>query len=257
MIWAFFLLIMTFNVEGVFMYNILIVEDNDIQRKNLRTMIEESGNLYFVLESGNVKDALEVIEKHLIHLFYLDINLQDDSGLELAKKIRTLERYKLTWIIFITSHVKFMIEAFKDVHCYDYVLKPLEKDTVKRLTKDLLQNEKQTDVKNDYFFLDINGIFFKVYLNDILFIETYKKMTRVHTYREKYEAKNLPLSKILNLIQSDSIIQSHRSYAVNVDHIRSINKNTLCWEIYFDNYTEKALLGNKFRTQIMSLCGSI
>ncbi|WP_242824766.1 LytR/AlgR family response regulator transcription factor [Clostridium botulinum] len=109
------------------MKNVLIIEDDNYQRKNLKNMlleIEEDFNIY---EAEDKLDALEICNKVLIDLFYVDVSLQNSSGIDLCKDIRKIKKYKFSWIVFITTHVQYMITAFKEIHCYDYILKPYEK----------------------------------------------------------------------------------------------------------------------------------
>jgi DNA-binding LytR/AlgR family response regulator len=240
------------------MYNILIVEDDILQRRNLRTMLEELGDTYTIFEADNEQDGYNIALTQDINLFYFDINLVMGSGLELAKKIREIEKYKLTWIVFLTSFMNYIIEAFKEVHCYDYIMKPIEKNILHEMTKALVQGndnkyEQNEEAEKEHLFVNMNGILIKINIMDTFFIETYRKITFIHTIQGIYEIKNLSLVKLLNSISSKDVIQSHKSYAINIKNVLSINKKTSCWEISFNNYDKIALLGDKYRSTIMDL----
>lgn len=241
---------------SVYVYNLLIVEDEEIQRKNLRIMLQELGDQYKIFEAGNVNDAMKILNCNDIDLFYLDQNLPDASGLELGRKIRQIDKYQFTWIVFITSHVQYMVEAFKDIHCYDYILKPIEKRDIQRLSKDLLRNLKSIEIQDtekEHLFVNIDGIIAKIFVKDIFFIETFRKTTTIHTSIGKYEIKWFSMSKILNLLNSQKIIQSHKSYAVNFEYILNIDKRLSCWQIKFNGYNEMALMGDKYKTEVLRL----
>ena len=115
------------------MINILIAEDNSIQRKNLIKMI---------YEAESKEEALKILQEVYIDFFYIDISLKNSSGLDLALELRKIEKYKFNWIIFTTTHIQYMIKAFKEVHCYDYILKPYDKDEVIKMTKLLTSNRR-------------------------------------------------------------------------------------------------------------------
>lgn len=78
------------------MGKILVVEDNDLQRNNLKTILQESSPEHHILTSSNAYHALELLNTNNIDLFYIDIKLKCESGLTLAKHIRKLPGYDLT-----------------------------------------------------------------------------------------------------------------------------------------------------------------
>lgn len=239
------------------MLSILIVEDDKYQRQALIKIIQETNTMYNILEASNISEARETIKSNDIDLFYIDIGLGMKSGLDLAFEIRKVPRYRLTWIIFITTHVKYMIEAFKEVHCYDYILKPYDKELVKKemliLTENLVSQSSTTVNEKSIVFSIKNGISIKLFLKDILFIEVFIRTCYVHTKHGKYTIKNLSLRKVMQMIDDKNFMQCHRAYLVNIKNIKEIRKDTNSWKICFDRYEDTALLGDSFRKSIMSI----
>jgi len=239
------------------MFKILVVEDDDMQRNSLKSMLQEMSEEYHVLEASSASHVLELLKTNRIDLFYIDIQLKNESGLKLARYLRKIPGYELTWIVFITSHVEYMLEAFKEIHCYDYVLKPYEKSVIHNMTQKLLCN-KSKDMKEiekqKCIFVDICGIMARIFVDDIIFIEVFGKICVIHTTMGKYEVKYLSLSKLLDVLPENTLIQSHRAYAVNMNYIRDINKNQPCWKLSFDNYEKTALVGGKYKDKIMEAC---
>lgn len=239
------------------MPTIMIVEDDDIQRNNLKAMLEDMGSEYRILDSSNAYRALELLKANSIDLFFIDIHLHNESGLKLAKHIRKISGYDLTWIVFITSHLEYILEAFKEIHCYDYLLKPYDKSAIHNIIIKLLLNDPggfNDTERRKYIFVDINGIMVKIFIRDIIFIEVFGKLCVIHTTKGPYNVKNLTLTRLLDIIPDNILVQSHRSYAVNIHYIQSINKNLPCWEISFANYERNALIGGKYRENIMEAC---
>jgi DNA-binding LytR/AlgR family response regulator len=233
---------------------ILIVEDQEISRKFLQTILYESEDTLEILQAGTIKEAIHLIKNHSIDLFFLDIELPDGSGLTLAKKIRLLSKYKLTWIIFTTTHMQFMLEAFKSIHCYDYLLKPFTKEQVLQISKILLQSipSKLTEQqkKKPYLILNLKGLELKIYTDEILFIEVTGRTCTFHTKIQKYAVPYLTFKKLLKMIPPNTLIQSHRSFVINPLWIRSIDKAYLSWVIAFENYAEVAYVGKQFRNDV-------
>ncbi|WP_143760811.1 response regulator, partial [Clostridium haemolyticum] len=118
------------------MYSILIVEDDEFQRASLKKMLESLNKTFNIYEASNALDAFNLAKDVEINLFLVDIELEESTGLDLANKLRTVSKYKFTWIIFLTTHIEFLTEAFKKVHCYDFILKPYNKDKIVNMVKD-------------------------------------------------------------------------------------------------------------------------
>lgn len=237
------------------MVNILVLEDNAVQRKILVETIRQMGEHFIIYEGDSEKEGLEIANEREISLFYVDISLKDSSGLDFAKKLRTMDKYKLTWIVFITTYVKHMLEAFKKVHCYDYIIKPYKKEKIKEVTLNLLENEKQKYTKlideKKYVVFNIGGILLKICVDDIIFIEVYLRIFIIHTKTGKYEAKNTSLRKIKEQMKEFDFIQVHKSYIVNLKLVKSIDRSICPWNMQFENYKEYVPIGNKFKDDVL------
>ncbi|MFX0550082.1 LytR/AlgR family response regulator transcription factor [Hathewaya histolytica] len=238
------------------MKNILIVEDEKFQRKNLKNILLETFSNIKVYEAEDKKEALNICNKAHIDIFFIDISLKESSGLEFALEMRNIKGYELTWVVFLTTHIEYITQAFKQVHCYDYILKPYDKQEVIDMAKRLISHTPNKVVKNNirkHVVLEIRtGISVKIYIDEIIFIETNLRTSFIHTVNGTYKVNKLPLKKILELIDDENIIQCHKSFAANITFIRKIESvNSKLSEIYFENYKDKALLGYKFKNEVL------
>ncbi|MDW8800704.1 LytTR family DNA-binding domain-containing protein [Clostridium sp. A1-XYC3] len=238
------------------MTNILVAEDDIIQRENLIKMIKEADINTNIYEADSKEEALKISEEAWIDFFYIDVALRNSSGIELALELRVLEKYKFSWIVFITTNINYMIKAFKEIHCYDYIMKPYDKDQVISITRQLISgSHKLIPLKNKdrYVVFEIQkGITVKINVNEIVFIEVSFRKLKLHTKMGLYELKRLALNKALEMIDSENIIQSHKSFAVNTDFISKIESvSPKQWEISFKGYKDKALLSYNFKNVVM------
>lgn len=237
------------------MVNILVLEDNQVQRKILVETIRQIDKHFIIYEGDSEKEGLEIANEKEISLFYVDISLKGSSGLDFAKKVRAINKYRLTWIVFITTYVKHMLEAFKEIHCYDYIIKPYKKEKVREVTLTLLKNKRREDTKliheKKYVVFNVGGILLKICVDDIIFIEVYLRIFIIHTKTGKYEAKNISLRKIKEQMKEFHFIQVHKSYIVNLKLVKSIDKTTYPWNIQFENYKEHVPIGNKFKDDVL------
>ena len=245
------------------MYNILILEDDCIQLKTLSEIIKQSGNMYQVYETANISEALKIAKQHIIDLFFVDINLKNESGLKFALEIRKIESYRLNWIIFVTIYKEYMLSAFKKIHCYDYILKPYNKEYIQRITKLLLSDTRAqvaiTEVKEKFIIVPIKNIQVKIIVNEIIFVEVFIRTSIIHTINGSFTMDYLSLKKLNSMIDHRNIIQSHRSYLVNINYINKIEKTNdkTSYKIYFHNTMEIEYLGNNYKKYIMDRFNNI
>jgi DNA-binding LytR/AlgR family response regulator len=234
--------------------NILIVEDDNIQRENLKKMLQGIDKNLKIYEAEDKDEALKILNYKTIDVFYIDIFLKNSSGLDLTVEIRKIYIYELSWIIFLTTHIEYITQAFKQVHCYDYILKPYDTQELINISKRIVSREcNNTVMERKYVIFDLkNGILIKIYIDEIIFIEVNNRTCTVYTKNGEYEVKGLSLKQSLKLTNSKDIIQCHKSFAVNINYITKIQKVSIkSYELFFGKYEKSALLSNKCRDVIM------
>lgn len=114
---------------------ILIVEDNELNMKLFRDLLEAHG--FNTLQAKNGSEALELIREHRPDLVIMDMQLPEVSGLEVTKQIKSDDDIKSIPVIAVTAFaMKGDEEKFRAGGCEAYVAKPISVarfvDTVKR-----------------------------------------------------------------------------------------------------------------------------
>lgn len=230
--------------------NILLVEDEKIQREALASIIKSNFIDVRIYEAESKKEALKIINEKDVHLFFIDINLKDSSGIDLAKKIRQHENHSLTGIVFITGEFIHIIEAFKNIHCYDFIVKPYkEKDIINIIDVFFNSTPLRSIKEGKCSFIDIDSnISIKLYHNDIIYIEYIDKCCHIQTISGVYNVKRISLAKLLKSLNDDEIIQTHRSFAVNIKYVTEIEKAyEKLWSIKLRGSEDKVLLSYTYR----------
>jgi two-component system chemotaxis response regulator CheY len=110
----------------------LVVDDSKIIRVILGRILQELG--YEVLEAGNGKEALKVMEaeKATINLVLADWNMPEMNGLELLKQLRRDPDLASLKVIMVTteSELDHMVSAL-EAGANEYVMKPFTKDILR------------------------------------------------------------------------------------------------------------------------------
>ncbi len=128
------------------MDRILIIDDEKLIRLSLQQNFIADG--YQVLTTETGEDGIEVFNRELPDAVLLDLRLPDINGIEVLKRIKSIDEDAL--VVMITGHgmVKTAVEAMK-LGAYDFIEKPFEVDKVKFLLKKALEaNKLKREVKD-------------------------------------------------------------------------------------------------------------
>ena len=103
---------------------ILIVEDNELNMKLFRDLIEASG--YVAVPTANGFDALDLARKHRPDLILMDIQLPGISGLEVTQWLKQDDELRMIPVIAVTAFaMKGDEERIRQGGCEAYVSKPI------------------------------------------------------------------------------------------------------------------------------------
>lgn len=234
------------------MYNIVICEDDLIQRNCLKNFIEtifkEFDLPIEVFEFSSGEELLE-INLNKIDIFFLDIQMDKLTGMDIAKYLR--ENNNESEIIFVTSLLDYIQEGYK-VKAYRYLLKPIKFEDLRDHTLNCI---KDISKKRDQFIiLQTRGVMNKVLIKDIQYIEVRKKELTVHTKEENYVVKN-SMEKLEKELKRYNFFRCHKSYLINIDHIQAICKNTVT--IYNDEIPVSKHRISSLKTKLTEALGSV
>ena len=125
---------------------LLIVDDHEVVRLGLRTLLEGESDLKVVAEAGTAEDALVQTENHQPDVVILDIQLPGRSGLDVCREIR--RKFPQTQVVMLTSSVNenFIVDALR-AGAIGYVLKQVGNDELMRAIRAAQHGEMALDPK--------------------------------------------------------------------------------------------------------------
>lgn len=207
----------------------IIVEDEPLAAEILSEYIAQTPFLTLVEVCNDAIRALDVVQNQQIDVIFLDINLPKLNGIEFIKTLRRQPK-----IIITSAHHEFAVEGF-DLQVTDYLLKPIEFSRFTMAVQKLLQPVKSApsetarptppasaEAVRPYYFFTVNKRSVKIYLDEILFIESLKDSVSIHT-KAKTHHTHYQLGELEELIRSDNFLRIHRSFLVAVDKIESFS----------------------------------
>ena len=155
-------------------------------------------------------------ESYLFDFILLDIELDKMNGIELAERIRAVD--KRVFIAFLSNSREYVFKGY-EVGAVRYLLKPLEKEQLFPLL-DLIQG--RIGEERQYLVIGAAGEKIKLDVEDICYVEALGHYIMIHTDDQTYELK-MNMNEIADRLKT-GFIATHRSYLVNLSRIERITR---------------------------------
>ncbi|MFH6936451.1 LytR/AlgR family response regulator transcription factor [Flavobacterium sp. FlaQc-30] len=201
-------------------FKCIIVDDEPPATRILENYIAK---VNFLEKTGVFNDslkALEFLNTHAVDVIFLDIQMPQLTGLQISRIIS-----KDIKVIFTTAYPDFALEGF-ELNAVDYLLKPISFERFYQAVSKL-NSESKTIVSSqnntpDFLFIKTDGKnkFQKIFLNDILYVESLQNYVCIHTSKQQIITHSSLKNVIESLPESD-FIQIHKSHIISLKHIES------------------------------------
>jgi two-component system, LytTR family, response regulator LytT len=213
------------------MLKVMIVDDEPLARDELGYLLKRTKKVEITCEAMGLNEAIRDLESNKVDVIFVDIQLAEDSGLVLARKINQME--DPPEIVFATAYDEFALEAF-ELNAVDYILKPFDEDrvhqTIEKLVKKTSHSKERIRTSSELgnptlrlnkLALNVNDRILMITIKDILYLYSHDGMTIIVTENDRYQVSE-SLVSLERKLQNTSIIRVHRSYLVNLDQILEI-----------------------------------
>ena len=209
---------------------IAICEDQVIQIDLLNEQIKKwakEKDIDILIDNFTTAEAFlfEWSDYNKYDIVFLDIKLSKMSGIELSNIIR--EKNKNIDIVFVTGFFKYALHGYR-VRALQYLLKPIKENDLYYCLNSTLDRISNEDEKNS-FILETPKKIIKLDYNEIYYFIMFSPYIDIHTMSEKVTVRK-NISDIEKMLPKEYFIRCHRSYIVNVKHIKSIKKDNVLLE---------------------------
>lgn len=196
-------------------YNCIIVEDEPLAAEVIKDYILQ---IPFLQLKGICTDALyamEMLQKEKIDLVFLDIHLPKLKGFDFVKALK-----KPPQIIITSAYQEYALQGY-ELNVVDYLLKPIEFNrflmAVNKLkephTADTSAIAHPVASERASLFFNVSRKRVKVYIDEILFIESLKEYIRITT-KDKSILTKFQLGQIEEMLAKNGFLRVHRSFLV-------------------------------------------
>jgi two-component system LytT family response regulator len=229
----------------------MVVDDEVHARLTLKGILSEnfSTMIEVVAEAENVPEAVKAIHKYKPDVVFLDIEMPAYNGFELLDFFDAGQIH--FQIVFVTAYSEYSLRAF-EISATDYLLKPVRFAQIERAVGRLWQNFTQNRYQNarlevlkehltrspadKKIVLQTAENMYIVHLHDILYAEADGSYTHFFTKMQGKITITKKLSDFDYLEEMGSFMRTHRSYLVNLNKIKRVDKKNFV--IVMENDTE-------------------
>lgn len=205
-----------------------IIDDDPLAAKLLASYVK---NVPFLSLAGAYNSALTAmadLREKPVDILFLDIEMPELSGLELAKLIPLQTR-----IVFTTAFKKYALEGY-DVAAFGYLLKPINfNEFLKTATKALKWFEMQRRLdgitKDRFIFVKSKHQLVRIMLDDILYIEGLKDYVNIVLANGERVMSLINMKRLEELLPHPEFIRTHRSYIAHMSNATAIDKQRLVY----------------------------
>ena len=222
-IWALFIM-MTARKGDEKMIVIGICDGEQTVRSLLASYVEQ-----FRLETGTEIQLLaystgeKLLKNYMLNLdlIFLEIPLMQVNGLKIAEHIKQHDTQ--TRIVFLTTMLSHVLEAY-EVGASNYILKPL---SYAKFCKELSRVQEEKKGREGMAFLEQNknGLY-KIYFDEVKYIETNGKSTLVHTENGQIPS-NRQMKQYEQLFSGTSLVRCHAGFIVNLRYFQKLEGSML------------------------------
>lgn len=208
--------------------------------KNLREVLKKLIQIHcpeveVIGEADSVASALQCIPQHTFDILFLDIEMDDGTGLDLLAQLT----HRPFHVIFVTAYDKYAIHAFK-FSAIDYLLKPVDPDALEaaiKKVKDLKKKETEKDHlsilienlsqpvgrKRKIVVNDKSNLFF-IDLEDVYYLQARGAYTEI-CLKDKVIFTSKNLKNYEDILLDAGFVRTHNSFIVNLSHVVKLNKS--------------------------------
>ncbi|HPH81400.1 MAG TPA: LytTR family DNA-binding domain-containing protein [Flavobacteriales bacterium] len=203
-------------------YTCIIIEDEPLALEKTKSFVEKIPFLNLLATFDNAIDGLTFLKSNKVDLLFLDINMDEISGIELLESAQ-LDCH----VIITTAYSEYALKGY-ELRVSDYLLKPF---TFDRFLKAVNTIQKKTaaisnELNSKYIFVKTEGKLEKVNLDEVLYIEGMRDYRRIHTLQKRIMTLQ-NFSEFERLIPASVICRVHKSYMVAISKIEEIERSRI------------------------------
>jgi DNA-binding LytR/AlgR family response regulator len=237
----------------------VLVDDEPLAIDVVRSFVQRIDGLEIVATCNNAVEAFEIVQQGGVDLLFLDIQMPKLNGIEFLETLQNPPK-----VIFTTAYRDYAIQAF-EVDAIDYLLKPISFGRfLKAVSKaiQVIQSPQASPLQSvqiqqeeaipmqalEFIYVKCEKKMVKVYLQDILYIESLKDYVIIHTKERRIVTKQ-KISYLEQKLPEEQFLRIHRSFIIAIDKIEAFTPNSI------DINQQELPIGRSFKSEVQKALG--
>ena len=236
-----------------------IIDDEPLAIDVIESYLEKIGGIEIVAKCTNPLEAITLLNKNNVDLVFLDIEMPNLSGIDLVKSVTNIPQF-----IFTTAYPQYALEGF-NLNATDYLVKPIpfhrfitavsrakEKFQLENTTNCNVSSAGPINIKEEDKFIFVKSEYenIKIDIDNIKYIQGLKDYLKIYDTKSNKAIITLSSFKdILSKLPENQFIRIHRSFVVNITHIRALQKT----KVVIDDI--RIPIGETFKADVLKRLG--
>jgi two-component system response regulator LytT len=225
----------------------LIIDDEPLARQELQYLLERAGGVEVLAQGTNGIEAVELIRIHKPDVVFLDVQMPGMDGFAVLKKLLD-RRMPMPQVVFATAFNQYAVRAF-EVNAIDYLLKPFDRKRVMQTIEKaqarhsgpvepaslggetgakldallrLVEEQSHAPKVTGTVVVRAQSRLLLVDQKEICFASIEEGTISVVTSTVEGQSNCRTLEELMDQLDPEAFWRVHRSYLVNIQHIREV-----------------------------------
>lgn len=209
---------------------VLIFESGYDDMASLEALIRAAAPAVETHKTGNSSTALKLLTTETFDAFFIRLDAGGEDGAWLASAIREINAYRTTPLVFTAGNPVDKLALFKAFHCYDILDIPLGAAAFEQCASPLLQalragaGDGRMPPSERRFMVTSRKGRHVLRACDLIFAETDGHNLILHAGMQTLGGIRMRLADLVRLVEEESFLRCHRSYAVHLGKVRAIRQ---------------------------------
>lgn len=200
----------------------IIIEDEPLALERTRSFIKKVPFLELLDAFDNSINGLTFLNNNDVDLLFLDINMDELSGIELLESTKVKCQ-----VIITTAYQEYALKGY-ELSITDYLLKPFNFNRFLQAVNKVYENhnQKTTEAPLEFIFVKTENRLEKVNFDDVIYIEGMRDYRRIHMKDKKIMTLQ-NFKELEKIIPSNKVCRVHKSYMVALNKIDSVERSRI------------------------------
>ena len=209
----------------------IIVDDEPLAVKLMESFVAKTPDLKLLGSFTDSVEAINAVKEQKPNLLFLDIQMPDLNGMELAHMLPAETR-----VVFTTAFKEYAFESY-EVSALDFLLKPIRynkfmvavekaKEWFAKSESPVSQHPSPITNHPSAIFVRVDGELRNITISDIIYVNGMKDYVMFYLDSEpKPLITHLTMKAVEEMLPPEKFLRVHRSYIIAVDKIRKVDRN--------------------------------